>query len=799
MGLQKIEYIDNQTAVSAKNMNDIQDAIIELENRPNDGKDGFSPIATVTPTNDGAVITVTDVNGTTSTTVHNGVSPIVDIEMLVERESFVGGEDADPITAPDRNVSAIKITDRNGVTETRVRDGRTPWIGANGNWFIGTQDTGISSHGKDGEAPEIFFTQKDGVNYLNVRTTVDGVPHTETLAIYNGENGLNGRDGIDGKDAVAPEVFFTQKDGVNYLNIRTTVDGVPHTESLAIYNGKDGRSPEAYFTEEDGVTYLVIESYGEPDDYVERIAITSGADGKDGKDAVGSVFYSTFTSELHNIGETYYFENESIDNQEREIKIGDFIISADGYLHIVTSVFETYCYGECLLRLNGTDGVDGVTPTIGIERTTEPEWGVVGEDSVTAPDRALSIIRINDGTTIHSAKVYDGRTPWIGSNGNWYIGTEDTGTPSRGATGPQGPQGATGPQGLQGATGPQGATGAAGVSPTVETFGTFEDYVTESGTTKSRQGVQIDITDKNGTHSVKVWNGKDGDSFADLTTGRALVSDSSGKVAVSEVTSTELGYLDGVTSNVQTQLNGKMGDYTIGIHNGTGGNPKPVRFASFNYSTCNSENGIAAKISLVSGHGNGSSYAFLEDAIIRVNYSGAVEVDNFKYYGAATGTYDGEDRRYGDIFWVADTTNKIIDFYCLMGQYARVYQTPWKRLTYSSGGTVTQYTSCTVYSSGTKTWANNSEIAVKSDIVTYKLSKPSTTEIKITGSDGSFSSVVWETPNIPASKITAGTFKGQVKANSSGQTPSTSLIRNSKLVSAETNPTVNGEICWTYE
>lgn len=44
---------------------------------------------------------------------------------------------------------------------------------------------------------------------------------------------------------------------------------------------------------------------------------------------------------------------------------------------------------------------------------------------------------------------------------------------------------------------------------------------------------------------------------SNLTADRALVSDSSGKVAVSAVTTTELGYLDGVTSNVQTQLNGK--------------------------------------------------------------------------------------------------------------------------------------------------------------------------------------------------------------------------------------------------
>lgn len=45
---------------------------------------------------------------------------------------------------------------------------------------------------------------------------------------------------------------------------------------------------------------------------------------------------------------------------------------------------------------------------------------------------------------------------------------------------------------------------------------------------------------------------------SNLTASRALVSNSSGKVAVSAVTATELGYLDGVTSAIQTQLNNKI-------------------------------------------------------------------------------------------------------------------------------------------------------------------------------------------------------------------------------------------------
>jgi tellurite resistance protein len=45
---------------------------------------------------------------------------------------------------------------------------------------------------------------------------------------------------------------------------------------------------------------------------------------------------------------------------------------------------------------------------------------------------------------------------------------------------------------------------------------------------------------------------------SDLTASRALASDGSGKVAVSAVTATELGYLDGVSSAIQTQLDAKL-------------------------------------------------------------------------------------------------------------------------------------------------------------------------------------------------------------------------------------------------
>ena len=47
----------------------------------------------------------------------------------------------------------------------------------------------------------------------------------------------------------------------------------------------------------------------------------------------------------------------------------------------------------------------------------------------------------------------NGITPTIGENGNWYLGTEDTGKPSRGATGSQGADGKDGTNGTDGADG----------------------------------------------------------------------------------------------------------------------------------------------------------------------------------------------------------------------------------------------------------------------------------------------------------------------------------------------------------
>ena len=71
-------------------------------------------------------------------------------------------------------------------------------------------------------------------------------------------------------------------------------------------------------------------------------------------------------------------------------------------------------------------------------------------------------------------------------------------------------------------------------------------------------GVTSNIQTQLNAKQATITGGASTITSSNLTANRALVSNASGKVAVSTVTSTELGYLDGVTSAVQTQLNNKL-------------------------------------------------------------------------------------------------------------------------------------------------------------------------------------------------------------------------------------------------
>ncbi len=125
----------------------------------------------------------------------------------------------------------------------------------------------------------------------------------------------------------------------------------------------------------------------------------------------------------------------------------------------VQRIVEDYLKGNPLGT--GADGKDGITPTIGKNGnwylgstdTGKPSRGADGTPGATgAPGK--------DGAPGADGK--DGITPTIGENGNWYLGSTDTGKPSRGAGGTPGAAGASGKDGSPGADGKDGITPAIG-------------------------------------------------------------------------------------------------------------------------------------------------------------------------------------------------------------------------------------------------------------------------------------------------------------------------------------------------
>lgn len=84
-------------------------------------------------------------------------------------------------------------------------------------------------------------------------------------------------------------------------------------------------------------------------------------------------------------------------------------------------------------------------------------------------------------------------------------------------------------------------------------FDTAAQGLTGTEQTNARTNINAQVTITGAATTITTSN---------LTINRALISNGSGKVAVSTVTSTELGYLSGVTSAIQTQLNGKFNNPT---------------------------------------------------------------------------------------------------------------------------------------------------------------------------------------------------------------------------------------------
>ena len=277
------------------------------------------------------------------------------------------------------SLSACSGDDKNGEAGA---DGLTPFIGENGNWWIGEVDTGVYAGGKNGQ---------NGTD---------------------GKDGSNGKDGKDGADAIAPKFLYNEEDG--YLHISYD-DGETWVRLVNISNivsdGKDGTSINSCLINESG-ELVITYSDGNSENLGTIVAKDGkdgldgangkdgadgkdGANGKDGKDGVDGKDGKDGTDGvgIEDIGVDYAGNLTVILTDGTVLSLGNFK-GADG----VDGIDGT----------NGTNGKDGATPLVQINPITKlwevsydngNTWESLGIVSVgpAGEEGVTPIVRIHNG------------------------------------------------------------------------------------------------------------------------------------------------------------------------------------------------------------------------------------------------------------------------------------------------------------------------------------------------------------------------------------------------------------------
>ena len=142
--------------------------------------------------------------------------------------------------------------------------GHIPYIGINGNWWIGDTDTGVDANGIKGEKGDKGDTGADGVGIAKIeKTATNGNVDTYTITLTNGKtytftvtngkdgangmDGENGKDGADGKDGLTP---FIGENGNWWIGETDTGVKAAADDSIPVGSGN--------VTEAEGVNIVTV-------------------------------------------------------------------------------------------------------------------------------------------------------------------------------------------------------------------------------------------------------------------------------------------------------------------------------------------------------------------------------------------------------------------------------------------------------------------------------------------------------------------------------------------------------------
>ncbi len=125
----------------------------------------------------------------------------------------------------------------NGKDGADGADGQTPFIGENGNWWIGTLDTGVQAAGQDGTNGKDGAPGKDGTNGTDGK---DGAPGKDGAAGADGKDGINGTDGKDGTNGLTPYIGENGNWWIGDADTLVKAKGENGTNGLTPHVGDNG-------------------------------------------------------------------------------------------------------------------------------------------------------------------------------------------------------------------------------------------------------------------------------------------------------------------------------------------------------------------------------------------------------------------------------------------------------------------------------------------------------------------------------------------------------------------------------
>ena len=451
---------------------------------------------------------------------------------------------------------------------TAGADGQTPYVGTNGNWWIGTTDTGVTAGGRNGtdgaagkSAYEIAkengctlsetewlasLKGADGQNGSNGKSAYEiakeaGLTTAATEAEWleslkgatgaagqdgwDGKDGVNGKDGADGKDGIAGKDGIDGKDGdTPFIGtngnwwIGTTDTGVkaagPQGE-LGLKGdkgdkgetgaqGANGKSAYEIAIEKNLITNAVTEE--------QWLASLKGEKGAQGEQGVGiqniTLNNGTMTITLTD-NTQFQFENigsASSSGVAPQIRINTQTNEWEISSDSGNSWVST---GVKATGEKGADGADGAKGEDGI--SPKVQINAVTNEWELSVNNGLSWTSTGVKATGTDGK--DGDTPFVGNNGNWWIGTTDTGVKAAGQDGKDGKDGQNGADGKDGRDGINGKDGNDGVSVTGVTINDENKLVITLS-----EGDPI-IIDKSlmGATGAAGADGKDGNGISSVT------------------------------------------------------------------------------------------------------------------------------------------------------------------------------------------------------------------------------------------------------------------------------------------